>query len=117
DAEVTDIKLVEARHIDRQAILARGFYRTEHLLHGVFDGVAIGSENFLGDAKIALLTESRLASLRRTGSSGLHHEIADPIDLILQPLEIVGGDLKDMSLRLSPTEAILWPELNVVGLA
>src|SRR5438874_13672808 len=86
------------------------------MLHTVFHDVAVASQNLLSNAEIPLLGQAGLMHARDIRPTRLRHQITDAIDLLFQPDEVVGRDLKDVPLRFRPSETVIGAELNVVGL-
>ena len=59
------------------------------------------------DRKVPLLALARLPQVPRLAPAGLRHQVANPVDLILQPVQVVRRDLEDVSLRLRPPKAVV----------
>src|SRR5713226_1320136 len=115
-AEVTNIELIQPGHVDRQSILPGGLNGRQNLPHRMLDRVPVSAQHLLRNTEISLLAGAGLLGAVVT-ATGLRHQKTDPVDLVLQALQVIGRNLVNAAFRLRPSKPVIRPKLNVIGLA
>src|SRR5262249_59056528 len=114
--KIRDVELIHTRHANLDAVLAGRLNRLQHALYLLLDRISIPAQDFLRDRKIELPGDPGLMSGNIQRPARLR-QIANAVNLFLQPGEVLRRNLVDFSLRLRPSELVSGRELDVITLA